>query len=190
MAVYCALYITACGRLNTEKELSDNLFDFQISIDGTVYQFPMEYSEFEAMGWEYSGDSTEILEAGRWDMPPDLWHKEGYGVYVILANPTTEDVSYSESTVSGILLMDAFLAECDWEIMLPGGIQYDVSNADDIKAAYGEPSYEPDNIDYTMEYIYEGDPDREIVLSVYSDSNTLKFILVQNVIGVDSPEIN
>lgn len=46
--------------------LSDDLYDFQISIDGTVYQFPMFYSDFEALGWEYDGDPTNTLSSNQY----------------------------------------------------------------------------------------------------------------------------
>lgn len=40
-----------------DGELSENLFDFQFSIDGEVYALPMWYEEFEDLG----GTTKEIL---------------------------------------------------------------------------------------------------------------------------------
>ena len=53
--------------------------------------------------------------------------------------------------------MDRYqMKDSDWEILLPGGIQWGVSNADDIKAAYGDPTsdYDGDNY-YKMSYQYD-----------------------------------
>lgn len=171
-------------------KLSDRLADFQISIDGVVYQFPMEYSKFEALGWEYESDREEILDAQSWDMPAGLWYREGYGVYIVLANPTTKPLSYSECFVSGIILMDAFLTDCDWEIVLPGGIRYGVSGVDEIREAYGDPDYGYEQAGmYTLRYGYQTG-DREVILGVYGDDQTLRYIDMKNVIGIEPPQID
>lgn len=174
-----------------QNGLSDKLSDCQVSINGIVYQFPMRYSEFEALGWEFSGDSTQVLEPEYWDMPTDLWHKDGYGAYVVLANPFSKEIPYSESMVSGIILMEAFLEGSDWEIILPGGIQYGVSGVEDIREAYGDPAYGNEQQGtYTFTYTYQGGADREIILSVYGEDKTLKYIDIKNILRLDTPEID
>lgn len=76
------------------------------------------------------------------------------------------------------------LEGCDWEILLPGGIQYGVSNTDDIKAAYGDPSSDYDGERYySMTYKY--DFYREISLYVYKDTDTLGTIEIQNLIELE-----
>lgn len=168
-------------------ELSDDLYDFQLSIDGTVYQFPMFYSDFEALGWEYDGDNTQTLSSNQYTTS-DVWEKDGFKAYARFANLSVNTVPISESMVAGFKLDKYYLKDCDWEIFLPGGIQYGVSNADDIKAAYGEPSSDYDgDLYYSM--TYELDHYREIKLNVYKEENALLDVELLNLVeleGVDN----
>lgn len=167
--------------------LSDDLYDFQISIDGTVYQFPMFYSDFEALGWEYDGDNTKTLSSNQYTSV-EVWKKDGFRVYTRFANLSMNAVPYSESMVAGITLDQYNLKDCDWEIILPGGIQYGVADADDIKAAYGEPTSDHDSdLSYSMTYQY--DFYREIKLSVDKEKNALSEVKLLNLVemeGVDN----
>lgn len=168
------------------SELSDDLYDFQISIDGTVYQFPMWYSDFEALGWEYDGDNTQTLSSNQYTTT-EVWTKDDFKVYTRFANLSMNAVPFSESMVAGITLDSYYLEDCDWEIVLPGGIQYGVSNADDIKAAYGDPSDDYDS-DLYYKMTYENDFYREVELYVYKDDNTLKQIDIQNLVELEGAD--
>lgn len=167
-------------------DLSDDLYDFQISIDGVVYQFPMWFSDFEALGWEYDGDETETLSSNQYTFT-QVWKKDGCKVYTRFANLSMNTVPFSESMVAGITLEDFYLEDCDWEILLPGGIQYGVSNADDIKAAYGDPTSDYDG-DLYYKMTYEYDFYREISLYVYKDDDTLKQIEIENMVELEGAD--
>lgn len=166
--------------------LSDDLYDFQISIDGTVYQFPMWYAEFEALGWEYDGDNTQTLSSNQYTTT-EVWKKDGFEVYTRFANLSMNAVPFSESMVAGITLDRFYLEDCEWEILLPGGIQYGVSNADDIKAAYGEPTDDYDS-DLYYKMTYESDRYSEVELYVYKDDNTLKEISIENLVELEGAD--
>lgn len=168
------------------SELSDDLYDFQISIDGTVYQIPMWYSDFEALGWEYDGDNTETLSSNQYTLS-QRWKKDGFSVYTRFANLSMNAVSFADSMVAGISMDKYDLKDCDWEILLPGGIQWGVSNAEDIKAAYGDPSsdYDGDNY-YKMTYRY--DSYQEISLYVYKESDALEQIDIQNIVELEGAD--
>ena len=167
-------------------ELSDDLYDFQISIDGTVYQFPMWYSEFEALGWEYDGDPTNTLSSNQYTFS-EVWKKDGIRIYTRLANLSMNTVPFSESMVAGISLEKYNLQDCDWNIILPGGIQWGVSNADDIIAAYGDPT---DDYDSDMYYklTYEYDWYREINLYVYKEEGVLLEIDIENIVELEGAD--
>lgn len=93
-------------------------------------------------------------------------------------------VPYSESTVAGITLDKFDLQDCGWEIFLPGGIQYGVANADDIKKAYGEPTKDYDGeIFYSM--IYEYDYHRVVKLNVYKEENALLGVELENLVEME-----
>lgn len=167
-------------------ELSDDLYDFQLSIDGEVYQFPMWYADFEALGWEYDGDNTQTLSSNQYSAV-ETWEKDGVEVYTKLANLSMNTVPFSESMVAGITLEEYYLEDCDWDILLPGGIQYGVSNADDIKAAYGDPTSDYDG-DLYYKMTYEYDFYQEISLYVYKDDDTLKQIELENIVELEGAD--
>ena len=159
--------------------LSDNLYDFQISIDGTIYQFPMQYSEFEAFGWKHIGEPTNTLAPNKYALT-ETWTRDGGHVSTRLGNLSTDTVPYSESTVIGITLEDMYLKDCDWEIIMPKGIQLGVSDVDDIIAAYGEPTEDLDKDNYhRIQYEYENY--RAITFFVSKDDNILTEIIILNV---------
>lgn len=168
------------------SELSDDIYSFQVSIDGTVYQFPMWYSEFEALGWEYDGDPTETLSSNQYTTT-QTWKKDGVTVYTSFANLSINSVPFSESMVAGITLDKFYLEDSDVEIVLPGGITWDVSNADDIKAAYGDPTSDYDGELY-YQMTYEYDSYRDIELSVYKDSDTLKEVRLRNIVELEGAD--
>lgn len=199
LAISCTLSMAACGAsgeaedarkpmkpAQAPSDFSDDLYNFQVSIDGTVYQFPMWYSEFEALGWEYDGDPTDTLSSNQYTTT-QVWKKDGVRVYTRFANLSMNTVPFSESMVAGINLENYNMKDCDWEILMPGGIQWGVSNADDIIAAYGDPTddYESDMY-YKMTYKY--DWYREISLYVYKDDDSLKEIDIQNLVELEGAD--
>ena len=177
---------TKAAASNAPATLSDDLYDFQISIDGTVYQFPMWYSDFEALGWEYDGDNTETLSSNQY-ASTQRWRKDGYSVYTMLANLSMNTTAFSDSMVAGITLNRHEFTDCDWEIILPGGIQWGVSNADDIKAAYGDPSSDYDGT-YYYDMKYKYDYYREIQLSIDKDTDTLAEVKIENIVELEGAD--
>ena len=174
------------AKTDMPTELSDDLYDFQFSIDGTVYQLPMWYSDFEALGWEFQEDETQTLSSNNYTFT-QKWEKDGFTVYTQLANLSMNTATLDECIVAEIEFDRFELEECDWEIMLPGDIQWLVSNEEDIKDAYGEPSsvYEG-SLYYKMTYEY--DTYREIHLYVYKESGVLEKIEIRNMIEMEGAD--
>lgn len=171
---------------NMPSELSDDLYSFQVSIDGTVYQFPMWYSDFESLGWTYDGDITQTLSSNQYSYS-EVWKKDGMTVYTNFANLSMNTKPYSECMVAGITLEDYYLKDSDCEIILPCGIQYGVSNTDDIKAAYGNPSDDYDGSSYySMTYKY--DYYQEIELYVDKETNSLNKIQIRNMVELEGTD--
>lgn len=165
------------------SELSEDLYSFQISIDGTVYQFPMWYSDFEAMGWIYDGDATETLTSNQYTVA-EKWIKDGFYIYSEFANLTMNAAPFSKCMIAGITLDDYYLEGCDWEIILPKGIQYGVSSKEDIIAAYGDPSDEYDG-DLYYKLTYDYDSYQEICLFVSKETGVLNEIEIENMIELE-----
>ncbi len=166
--------------------LSDDIYDFQVSINGTVYQFPMWYSDFEALGWEYDGDNTQTLSANQYTTT-EVWKKDGIKVYTSFANLSMNTAAFTDCMVCGITLDKYNLKECDWEIILPGGIQYGVSDTEAIKAAYGDPTSDYDGESY-YKMSYEYDMYSNIEVYVYKESGVLEEIKIRNIVELEGAD--
>lgn len=49
---------TESSQETAQETEAASLYDFQITINGELYQFPMSYEEFTSRGWEYDGDAS------------------------------------------------------------------------------------------------------------------------------------
>lgn len=125
------------------EELSDNLYDFQIAMDGQVYKFPMWFDDFEALGWEYLGDRTEVLYANEY-LYAEPWQKDGVTIYTSIANLSLNAIAPEEGQICGLDLDGYQMRNCDWKIELSKGITFGESAREDILKAYGEPTDEYD----------------------------------------------
>ena len=115
--------------------LSDTLYDFQIQIDGTVYQFPMSYEAFKANGWEmdtdYTGSEEDEIEPNQYGIY--YFSKDDVTCTAYVLNLGINNLPASQCLVGGISI-DGF----DWdvntgEILMAGGIQRGVSTLEDIQ---------------------------------------------------------
>ncbi len=180
-------------------ELSDDWHDYQIQIDGTVYQFPMPYDEWLSMGWKSDylptnlpGNTTDMLS----------FYNDKMECTIYVSNIMVNEATLSECFVIG------FEIDSDWddisdsaEIILPGNLQYGVSTGEDIKAACGAPDSFYEGDDY-FSYDYVGDTwedgleietDVNDVIKAISFVNTKEpegFVIDAGEISTEAPEIN
>ena len=122
----------------TPADMSDDMWSFQLAINGELYQFPMWYSEFEAKGWTYKGDKTTKLASDQY-LIREEWTKDGITVFTSIANLSMNTKDVTESAVSAIDVEDDSLNELGWKVEMPGGIIFGVSTEEDVVAAYGKP---------------------------------------------------
>ena len=130
-------------------ELSDNLFDCQIMIDGVVYELPMKYSDFISLGWTPDENSsfdpndsvmantsgtTNGYSAGGW------FEKNNYRVNVDFFNYSKVNKPISECYINNIMIIKGIDKNNDDQIILPKGITFNVSGENDIINAYGKPN--------------------------------------------------
>ncbi|MGN0435758.1 MAG: serine/threonine protein kinase, partial [Wujia sp.] len=144
--------------------LSSNWRDYQISIDGTVVQFPIPYSEWKTMGWKSDYLPTNI-SAG--DSQYVLFYNDNMEVDVMITNFKSTEVDITDTFIIGISIDGSFNEVSDKAaIELPGGIKFGVSSIEDAKLAFGAPEYIYEGEDYTS-LDYAGD--------TYEDGMELKF---------------
>lgn len=176
---------TASVELPTE--LSDDLYSFQVSVNGAVYQFPMWYSDFESLGWLYKGDPSKVTLSSNQYTAAEVWIMEKGKVYTKMANLSANSQSLDKCSVCAITFEKYNLKECDWEIIMPKGIQYGVSTTDDILAAYGDPTSDYDS-DLYYKMSYEYDMYQEICFYVYKESGVLEQIEIENIIPLEGAD--
>ncbi len=167
-------------------ELSDDIYSFQVSVNGTVMQFPMWYSDFEALGFTYTKDATQTLSSSQYTVG-EVWQRDGVKISTEFANLSMNTKPYTECMVAGINFDNYYLDDVDWEIILPKGIQYGVSTKEDIMAAYGTPSSDYEgSMYYKMTYKY--DYYQEISLYVYNESGVLEEIEIENMVELEGAD--
>lgn len=120
-------------------EISDDLYSYQILINGELYQIPMDVKELLENGWEFEGDVNEDLDAYTYN-PVLTFNKGDYNIQVNIVNETENPQPYSECKIVGILINLYYNSGNDMTFVLPKGIQSNVSTVEDMKAAYGEPT--------------------------------------------------
>lgn len=124
--------------------LSDDWRDYTISIDGTIYQFPMPYSEWESKGWKANNLATDIA-AGDYDYT--TFYTERLELTAVVANLGLNEAPVDECFVVGISVGRYDEISDDVVIELPGGIKLGVSGEEDIKQAFGAPEYRYEGTD-------------------------------------------
>ena len=178
--------VTETTPATAPSELSDDIYSFQVSVDGTVYQFPMWAKDFAALGWTYDGDDSQTLTSNQYTVA-ETWVKGDLEVYTSLINLSMNEVTYKDAAVGGITFDEYDLKDTNVQIVLPKGIQFGVSTRDDIIAAYGEPTDEYDgSMYYNMTYEY--DYYQEIDLYVYKESGTLDKIEIRNFVELEGAD--
>ncbi len=163
-----------------EGELSDDIYSFQLKLDGDVYQFPMNCEDFMALGWTYAEDEDT-------DIAPNSYSsfrftKGNLEAYVELFNLGLNTMPATQCSVGGMSI-DSYQFEDAPETVIefPKGLTFNVSTLDDVKAAWGEPSdtYEGDL--YTK-LTYEYDIYQSIEFEIDSETGVIDKFDLENLV--------
>jgi len=167
----------------TEKpdfgELSDDLYSFQAEINGEVYQFPMRYSEFISYGWKLDGVENDKIDAN--------YYRGHYFIlgelecYVQIVNFDINAHPIKECYIGGISV-DFELAsyDKDFSMRMPKSIELGKSTVEDVKKAYGTPSYSYEGEYLTeLEYKYSNNY-QEVIFEFSTETGILKKIQIRN----------
>lgn len=136
------------------EEISDDWKDYMININGTIYQFPMPYSEWESKGWQ-SDDGDISIASGDYEY---VYHSDGkVELIAICANFGINEASVSESYVTGISFDSRYDEyDADLKMEIAGGLKLFEASEDSIKTQLGAPDYRYDGDDY-ISLTYYGD---------------------------------
>lgn len=167
---------------SADDELSDDVYSFQVKLNGEVYSFPMSYADFTAKGWECDEEDAAT------EVQPNTYgtvtFRNGYlSIYTDVLNLGINTAPASECSIGGFSMDDYQYEKApETTLELPGGIVYGQSSLDDIIAAYGTPSdtYEGDL--YTK-VSYEYDSYQDINLYVSTETGFLNEVDLRNFIA-------
>lgn len=137
--------------------LSSNWEDFQVAIDGEVYQFPMSYSEWMDKGWTSNGEKF-VLSSGEVRELACMNDSADFGILV--ANYSLESKTADECYVIGIRYAEFWHMSYDeaYYIDLPGGVYFDLYDSslsytmNEIETVFGHPD-EIDDLDFKKIYL-------------------------------------
>ena len=175
------------GSKPQNNELSDDIYSFQISIDGDVYQFPMKYNDFVAYGWQYDGDESATLDS-MYKAGTQVFNKKKLQCYATIVNFDINALPLNACYVTGIQI-ETSQNKSGAEIIMPNGIQLGVAVREDIKAAYGEPTVENNLDSGTSYYRYNRDIYQGVEFSFFQDKKELNKVDINNIAKPDDLEI-
>ena len=162
--------------------LSEDWSDYQIQIDGAVYEFPMTYETLTSLGWtaDDQEEMTQELEPNQYTFV--TFSKDGVKVYFDFINLAMNNLPVTECLVGGIEIDNYYWPLGNESIVLPGGITRGEANVESITSAYGTPTdtYEGDL--YTQ-LTYSTDSYSYVEFSVYKESGVLEAISIRNFVA-------
>lgn len=171
--------------------LSNDLYSFQIEIEGEVYQLPMKYSDFVSRGWISEEDDTQTLAPNEY-MMGCTFTKGDMEISAEIINMGVNVEPYSNCLIGGLCVEEYYDAPTI-SASLPGGITYGVSSKEDIIAAYGDPTdlYESE---YSISLTYEYASYQEIEIGINPETKVVDSIDVRNFVlpegALQNVEIN
>lgn len=137
---------------NSNKELSDDLFDYTISLDKKVYTLPVAFSDFAKDGWEGEGLDKKELEPNKYAR--ETLKKGKKTINVVIANLGTDVLTYTECLVAGVEV-DYSFNKNEAKLIISKGITKGDSY-DKVIEAFGKPKDEYADDDYSS-IKYESD---------------------------------
>ena len=160
--------------------MSDDLYSFQIFADGNLYQLPMTFDEFTALGWTMK-DKPGLLKPNQYTNVS--MNNGNAGIYARVINLSINELPYEQCLIAGMDIENGS-STYSWpltfsSVILPKGIQYGISGIDDITEAYGTPTdiYEGDL--YTR-MSYETGSYQDISIYVFVASGVVEEIEIRN----------
>jgi hypothetical protein len=162
-----------------ELLLSDDIYSFQVGIDGTIYQFPMEYEAFLAKGWTFSDDEETTLSPNQYAL--FNFKKGDLRITGYVFNPAGDVKPINEGYLAGFTVDEYDAKKTEAVFELPKGITMGTATMDDIIAAYGEPTDKSESDTFTT-LKYEYASYQEIRLRVGAENGVLNSIEIKNLV--------
>jgi hypothetical protein len=160
--------------------MSDDIYSFQIEINGELYQFPMKYTEFTSYGWKYKEDNSEKLDANY--MLLGTFENNGLVCYADIVNFDINALQINECYVSSISLDSYLISKVEnVSLRLPKGIEYGKATIEDVKEAYGTPSDIYEGSSYTK-LTYKYDRYQVVEIEISNETGVIESIEIENAV--------
>ncbi|MGN1480687.1 hypothetical protein [Porcipelethomonas sp.] len=158
--------------------LSDDIFNFEIALDGEVYSIPMSYKDFTENGWILDGDDTEKLKGNQYTLS-EVFEKEDFKISCQIINLDDDEKPLSECYIGKISIDSYDLKDTNHTAEILNGIKVNVSSMDNVDASLGEPDdkYEGDSI---IIYTYKKELYSEIKITFDTQTKIVTEIEMQN----------
>ena len=170
-------------------KMSENLFDFTVDVGGKVYQLPLTVNDFMADGWTYIIDEDEeaALTANSYLLLGcDFVNKDGKMVRVEVVNYANRKMAVENCYITGFSYPSYGTEEDREAVKFAKGIEMQKSKADDVKAAYGDPTtYETNSNGSTYNYKFEDNYYRSYTFKFDADGVMIGFDVTNR---VDEPD--
>lgn len=124
---------------SSPEATSGDVFCFEFSIDGETYKFPLLYSDMEKNGWSYKSNAgIKAIKPNQYLIGLRI-EKGDLSMNVQPINLTKSALTAAEANI-GKLTLDSDYIKPDSHKTTYAGIVLGKSTADDVSAAFGEPS--------------------------------------------------
>lgn len=124
---------------SSPEATSGDVFCFEFSIDGESYKFPLLYSDMEKNGWSYKSNAgIKAIKPNQYLIGLRI-EKGDLSMSVQPINLTKSVLTAAEANI-GKLTLDSDYIKPDSHKTTYAGIVLGKSTADDVSAAFGEPS--------------------------------------------------
>ena len=171
--------ITANKEINqNDAKLDDDLYSFELLINGEKYKLPCDYAELSQKGWNIKNDINGVLAPNEYSMSTDMINGECTFSARFL-NLGVNEVPYSKCKIGGVIISDADVKN-GTEVKLPKGINMK-SSKDDIIKAYGEPTRNSESGDLAFLY-YELGNYQKVEFTINQKSNEVTKLKMDNMI--------
>lgn len=181
-AVLC-VQLTACGGSKNDTRwveegaalLADDIRSGEFVLDGALYSFPMDLSDWLDNGWHisnsYDNKDEFELEPGTESTEFELFNENDKYVRVCVYNYSDENATIDKCMVSSL-----YMSLSEFNVVFPGGM-YGHSKPSEVLEAYGEPDVTDDSesnlLDVYYDYTSEGGWGCQVNLHVLDNDYTV-----------------
>lgn len=148
--------LPAGADVEAERQPSEDLFEFEVSVDGKIISVPCMAADLEVLGYSFGDKSGNILENG-YTTGGLLKRDDGNYLSVGIINTSGSEKTFAECELDDIYFFKK--SSNGQSFVFAKGITFGCSEKD-ITAAFGEPSKKSESGDLISLCYYKAENDR------------------------------